>query len=99
VLVRIGTRLLPLERISALYNDVSLRLWFGGNTILNGLKSDLLAAIAGTFFKNNPAMWDKLMKQSEQFSELMKPIIDQLQKWNEKNPHGGPVKTLNRLVF
>jgi len=52
------------------------------------------------------ATWDKLMKQSEQYTEWMKPILDQLQKWNEKNPHGQPVnpnsqpyKSLDKLVF
>ena len=106
VLLRVGSRFLSLERINALYNDICLRAYFQGNYILNTLKSDLIAAIAGTFFKNNPGTFDKLMQQSGKFTEWMNPILNQIQKWNEKNPHGQavnpqsqPYKTINKLVF
>lgn len=51
-LVRIGGRYISFEKLSALYQNISLRVWLSGNTILNGLKSDLLATLAATFYKS-----------------------------------------------
>lgn len=98
-LVRVGTEYIPWEKIGALYNDATLAIWMRGNTILNGLKSELAAAIAGTFFKNNPAQWDKLMKESETFRDMMGPMMKWVEKQGQK-PDGGTIpKAADRLHF
>jgi hypothetical protein len=37
------------------------------------------------------------MKQSKEFTDMIRPIIQQMEKQNNKNPNGGFVKKLNNL--
>ena len=50
-------------------------------------------------FKDNPAQVDKLMKQSNEFKDLMGPIIKAIEnKGKNPSPSGAPFPTIQKTL-
>lgn len=84
ILVRVAGRLIPIKHLGFFFEDLQLRFWLQGNFILNGLKSDVIAAFSLMYYKTNPEKWEKMMNQSSEFRDLLRPIIDYIQKESAK---------------
>ncbi|HLO81377.1 MAG TPA: RHS repeat-associated core domain-containing protein [Chitinophagaceae bacterium] len=96
VLIRVGSRLIPVDKIGFLLEDAQLRIWLNGNFVLNNLRSELLAACSMIYYKSNPGKWEKLMNQSAEFKDLMKPMIDYIQKKSQE-PSGDLMQKANDM--
>ncbi|NTS39868.1 hypothetical protein HRG84_03045 [Flavisolibacter sp. BT320] len=95
-LVRVGTEYVPWDKVSALYRDGSLWVYENGNLALNYLRREYLFTMAA-IFKGNLAQVDKLMKQSNEFKDMMSPIIKAIEnRGKNPSPSGAPFPTIQK---
>lgn len=80
-----------------MYKDASLQVWMRGNALLNGLKGEVLAAVAATLYKNDPLKWSQIMQQSGEFKDLMGPVINWFEGQGRK-PDGGMIPKSGTLL-
>ncbi len=84
--IKLGLRLVSLNKLKSLFNDASIKGWSVVNEFLNRQKREIYYFIA-ELYKKNPAKWEKLIRTGDQFKDYTKEvqmfvekILDELKK-------------------